>query len=302
LVEIVSKVAQQMDDHDQCLQCLQKTKERVKANPKAVVLCNIIIGRRHMLKDDMTSVKHIIEETDTLVEALDGVTEVHGRFYLLTSEYYKAIADYANYYVNALRYLGCTDIETISMEDRKEKCFTLALAALLGDNVYNFGELLCHPIVSSLEGTPKAWVIELLRAFNHGDIKKFEALRSYWTTQSDLQVHELTLKRKMCLLCLMEMTFTKESNQRVLTFEEVSEKTTLPIQEVEILMMKALSLGLVKGTIDQVDQKITMTWVQPRVLDKQQISMMKSRLDKWCLDVQNMEMLLEDKASDILTV
>jgi 26S proteasome regulatory subunit N9 len=35
--------------------------------------------------------------------------------------------------------------------------------------------------------------------------------------------------------------------------------------------MKALCLGLLKGSIDQVEQKVHMTWVQPRVLDKEQV-------------------------------
>ena len=35
--------------------------------------------------------------------------------------------------------------------------------------------------------------------------------------------------------------------------------------------MKALSLGLVKGHIDEVEQRIHMTWVQPRVLDLEQV-------------------------------
>ena len=35
--------------------------------------------------------------------------------------------------------------------------------------------------------------------------------------------------------------------------------------------MKALSLGLVRGFIDQVDEKVYMTWVQPRVLDLSQV-------------------------------
>lgn len=87
---------------------------------------------------------------------------MHARFYQLTSEFYKTTADYANYYLHALRYLGCTDVEAIPLEERREKCFTLALAALLGDNIYNFGELLCHPIVASLEGTPRAWVNQIV--------------------------------------------------------------------------------------------------------------------------------------------
>ena len=38
--------------------------------------------------------------------------------------------------------------------------------------------------------------------------------------------------------------------------------------------MKALSLGLVRGSIDQVSQEVTMTWVQPRVLDINQVNNM----------------------------
>ena len=43
------------------------------------------------------------------------------------------------------------------------------------------------------------------------------------------------------------------------------------LQKVELLVMKALSLKLVKGTIDQVEQFVQMNWVQPRVLDKEQV-------------------------------
>ena len=64
--------------------------------------------------------------------------------------------------------------------------------------------------------------------------------------------------------------------------------------------MKALSLGLVRGTIDQVDAKVHLTWVQPRVLDKKQISSMRLKLDSWCHDVDRIEKLLEQKAQDII--
>lgn len=45
--------------------------------------------------------------------------------------------------------------------------------------------------------------------------------------------------------------------------------------QVELLVMKALSVGLVKGSIDEVDKRVHMTWVQPRVLDLQQVMCLK---------------------------
>lgn len=48
------------------------------------------------------------------------------------------------------------------------------------------------------------------------------------------------------------MTFKRPSHSRQLTFDEIAKETKLPINEIEVLVMKALSQGLVKGAIDQV--------------------------------------------------
>lgn len=98
------------------------------------------------------------------------------------------------------------------------------------------------------------------------------------------------------------MTFKRPSNDRQLTFAEIAKETKLPINEIELLVMKALSQGLVKGAIDQVASTVNMTWVQPRVLDRNQITGMIERLNDWCKNVGIMEKLLEEKASDILTL
>lgn len=68
------------------------------------------------------------------------------------------------------------------------------------------------------------------------------------------------------------MTFKRASNKRELTFVEIAKATRLPMDEVELLVMKALAQGLVKGAIDQVAGSVHMTWVQPRVLNKQQVN------------------------------
>lgn len=133
-----------------------------------------------------------------------------------------------------------------------QHAFFLGLAALLGEGVYNLGELLAHPILESLKTNDSNWLVDLLYAFNSGDIAKFEAMKPKWSSVADLAAQELFLRQKISLLCLMEMTFKRASHDRQLTFADIAHETRLPLNEIELLVMKALSQGLVKGAIDQV--------------------------------------------------
>ena len=60
--------------------------------------------------------------------------------------------------------------------------------------------------------------------------------------------------------------------------------------------MLALALGLIRGSIDQVDEKLNMHWVKPRVLDLRQVGTLKKRLDQWTNDVKQMSTLVEQQA------
>ena len=45
--------------------------------------------------------------------------------------------------------------------------------------------------------------------------------------------------------------------------------------------MRAMSLGLIKGTIDEISQTTSVTWVQPRHMDMEQVLQLSSQLDGW---------------------
>uniref|UniRef100_A0A672FTC0 26S proteasome non-ATPase regulatory subunit 13 n=1 Tax=Salarias fasciatus TaxID=181472 RepID=A0A672FTC0_SALFA len=304
LVEIILYVARQISKRyigDLFKPCDRSRVAQVKSSEEAVILCKTSIGSLKLEINDLPATKKIIEEVEEMLNNLPGVTSVHGRFYDLSSKYYRIIGNHASYYKDALRYLGCVDIKDLPETEKQERAFTLGLAGLLGEGVYNFGELLMHPVLESLRNTDKQWLIDTLYAFNGGNVEKFQGFKSAWGQQPDLAAHEAKLMQKIQLLCVMEMTFTRPANHRQLTFTEIAQSAKIPVNEVELLVMKALSVGLIKGNIDEVDQKVQMTWVQPRVLDLQQIKGMKERLDFWCGDVKDMAMLVEQQAHDILT-
>ncbi|KYN03284.1 PREDICTED: 26S proteasome non-ATPase regulatory subunit 13 [Cyphomyrmex costatus] len=303
LVEILAHVVPQLQDNQDAIKFLEKTETKVQSNNEAVALCKVLKGQILLDKlNNQEQAKKIIEEVEAMLDNADGITTVHGRFYLLASRLYRLQGKHAEYYRTALRYLGCIELSSLNRQEQEQHAFFLGLAALLGEGVYNLGELLAHPVLESLKGTPNNWLVDLLQAFNAGDIVALERLKPQWSKVADLAAQELKLRQKISLLCLMEMTFKRQANNRQLTFTEISQETRLPLGEVELLVMKALAQGLVRGAIDQVAGTVNMTWVQPRVLDRSQIAGMVQRLDGWCKDVSSMEKLLESRASEILTL
>jgi 26S proteasome regulatory subunit N9 len=126
----------------------------------------------------------------------------------------------------------------------------------------------------------------LLFSFNAGDIGRFESLIPHLASEPILAENQPFLRQKICLMALIESVFRRASSDRTLSFETIAVETRLPRDEVEHLVMKALSLKLIKGTIDQHAQFARITWVQPRVLDKRQIEALQTRLNSWVSRVE----------------
>ena len=146
------------------------------------------------------------------------------------------------------------------------------------------------------------WIVRVLVAFNSGDVRKFGAMKKEWSDQKDLLQHQETLYVKICLLALMEMTFQRSATDRSLAFKDIATQTGLEEDKVELLVMKALAKGLVKGTIDQVAQVANLTWVQPRVLDREQLKTLVKKINEFTTSINFMENMIETNASDILTM
>ncbi|KAG6908645.1 hypothetical protein DXG01_003823 [Tephrocybe rancida] len=305
LVEMGVKVSKEIDNPQVHLAFLTSLLGRIdkEKSQEAHVLLLATIAHAKLLYGDLEGTKTDMDEAWKTLDTLEGVDDgVNAAYYGVAADYYKARAEYAPYYKNSLLYLACVDTETdMTPDERLGRAHDLGISAFLGDTIYNFGELLMHPILDALDGTPHGWIKKLLYTFNEGSIGKFEALAPLFPKEVGvsqqlagagpdvstlcvkpiLQENYAFLRQKICLMALIESVFKRNADNRTMSFQSIAEETRLPIDEVEHLVMKALSLKLIRGSLDQVDQKAQITWVQPRVLSRDQIGTLAQRLDEW---------------------
>jgi len=256
---------------------------------------------------DVLSCKEMLEEGKPLLDTLVDVDpSVHASVHHVASMFYKAKQDFAEFYKSGMLYLAYISVESLDEVTRMALAVDLSLAALLGEDVYNFGELIAHPVVKSLE-EPKSsygWLHALLVAFNKGDLDQYDALCTTHAValnaQPALVQNERRLREKITILCLMEIIFSLPSENRVISLELIADKTKLSLDGVEFLLMKTLSVHLIEGVIDQVDGTVAVSWVLPRVLGLQQISELRNRLDGWLGKVHTTLLTVDSETPELV--
>lgn len=196
-------------------------------------------------------------------------------------------------------YLACVEVTELTPHERQSRAYDLSIAALVSDDIYNFGELLLHPVLDSLTNTEHNWLRELLFAFNRGDLVAYDVLAGNISKNNLLKEHQMFLYQKISLSALTETVFRRPPHDRAMTFAAISEETKVQIGEIEHLIMKALSLGLLRGMIDQVAQVARINWVQPKVLDMKQIEGMRVRLREWDSSVNQLGNWIEGVGKDV---
>jgi len=293
---------------------------------QAVLLLQIEILRRTLSTPgvDASAAADKLAGYWTRIERFSGVMDarVYAAYYQAHYELAKLRGNPQEYYSSALLYLTYTPLSDLSQQAQQSLASDIGLAALLGANIYNFGELLQHPILASLEQSEYNWLPALLRAFNNGSIADFnriygEVKGKYPTLASNAAF----LNQKLRIMTLMEMVFRLPSGKaasaaasadgasavgegqsrgRVLSFSAIASGCDVPLDQVEWLLMKALALKVLRGSIDQVAQQVRLTWVAPRVLDKSQIQALQDRLAAWQDDVEQTAIFVENNAQAVL--
>lgn len=303
LVMLGLSASEQCESNIEALEFLSSLSEKVNTptTKDAYVYASIETARVKMLCGDLESSFELLNKSSKILDELDSVDPIiYASFYRVNADYYKSKADYGLFYRNSLLYLACIELSSLSIREQQQRAYDLSIAALLGDTIYNFGELLLHPILDTLSGTEHEWLRQLLFVFNSGNILKFESLMGHFLKQPLLQSSIAFLRQKICLTTLIEAVFRRSPHDRILKFSTIANETHLPEHEIEYLVMKALSLDLIRGSIDQVDEIVRITWVHPRVLDRNQIDVMKKRLEDWHKSTHQLETFITNVGCDII--
>lgn len=303
-------ISRQYSDKESAMVYLQDVMERIRASKGArkeepVLYVMMQVAALKLQGGDQEACKNLLEEGRSTLDTLTDVdSSVHASVHWVSSQYHKSKQDFAEFYKSALLYLAYTSIDTLSEPFKLDLAVDLSLAALLGEKIYNFGEFLAHPIVKSMEGTTFEWLYHILQAFYAGDLTKYDELCQKYATQLNAQPalvqKERQLREKITILSLMELIFSLPTTERAIPLSTIAERTKLPVDGVEMLLMKTLSVNLIKGVIDQVDGIVRVSWVQPRILSHSQIGDLKERLQLWIDKVNSGMATLEDESQEIL--
>ncbi|KAL2024761.1 hypothetical protein VTK56DRAFT_5582 [Thermocarpiscus australiensis] len=309
LVDLALKAATQCRDNLERLSFMEAVVKKVdnEDSQDALVFATIAVARVKLDLNDLDGARKDLDRAERVLDSFDSVeTIVHAAFYGANANYYQAKADFGSYYRNALLYLACIDIKSLSPSERRNRAYDLAIAALVSTSIYNFGELLLHPILDALGGDggddDTKWLRELLFAFNRGDLAAYDALAGRVAAHPLLARHGRQLREKMYLAALTEAVFRRPPHDRAMSFAAIAAETKVRPDEIEHLVMKALSLDLLRGTIDQVDGVAHINWVQPKVLDMKQIESMRQRLQEWDSSVNQLGNWIEKVGQDVWAV
>ena len=283
---------------------LKTVSDRISIDKEAQLLVRVEMAANLLFAGN------VIESGDALTQLKDEIEKSQSVDILVCSEFYKSYAlyfdcrkDYEEFYQYALQYLAYTPEATLKPEEKIEWSVKMGMAVLLGRKIYNIGELVEKEILKSLTTTPYIWLYDLLQAMNAARVADFVHAVEHYKTNieavAEIKASMDHIMIKIRILALLDLVFTRQKEDRNIPFAVIAKTSEIAIDDVEWLLMKAMSLGLVKGEIDQVEAMVKITWMKPRILDPQRVQIMRETVDKWRIKVQGILKDLELKTGEL---
>ena len=203
-----------------------------------------------------------------------------------------------------LQFLAYTPASDMDEKEQKDLSIKMGMSILLGKNVFNITELLDKDIINSLKGTQFEWLYDMMCSLGYGRIDEFNktvASNQEYIKNFPNVVKEMDyLHQKVRIIALLEMIFEVNKDERSLTFEKIGQVCQIDVVDVELLIMKAMSLNLIKGTIDEVAQVVHIDWCLPRYLNKAHLEIMAAKMRTWEAKLDGAIRMVENQAHELV--
>lgn len=258
--------------------------------------CYLGLERLYDLEDLINAVKEEFEKKS------DIEPYVYSYFYRLATYFYEKKENYDEFYLSSFQYLAYE--KNIPADEKIEICFKICASSLVGEKMFNFAELIEKDFFKLMAQSKYDWIYNLVLSFNSSKVDQFLGMLNTYANQIS-QVRVLSekidfLKLKIRIAALLDLIFQKNKSERTVTYKEIMDVCKVQLNEIEYVVMKALSLNLIKGSINEVEQKIVINWVQPKYLDKEKIAILDKRFENWIQRANKMLTEFEELGQPLL--
>lgn len=263
-----------------------------------IVAANVRLGKKDAALNMLT------ENWEKLSGAAASESMVYSKYYFAAASYRKVFGPPLDFYRAVLMFLAYTPLEKIPPEVQYTLATDFCLAAVTSEEIFNFGEVVSAPVLQAIRGTPNQWLFELVHALNDGNMAAFDdiATRRHsaeFNAHPSLVSGVEVIRQKVTLLSVMNLAFKRHPHDRCIAFADIAAAASIPLDRVEWVLMRALALNLIKGTMDEIAQTIQVTWVMPRVLNKEHIALVAGQLEGWMARVKSTLTTVEDQAAEL---
>lgn len=296
--EIVLTVSSVITPFDRSREFLESMLPKFEKQPEPCDLLKLQIVFLHTLTGSYDIAHSQLNEIEKRITESTAL-QVRSQFHRTQADLDKARGDFDAFYEHALLYLS-----TSKSQKNMVLAFDLCMAALFSSKVCSFGELAAHPIIDSLSNTNNQWLQELIILLDSGSpnsIPEFNEKFAPTILSHDVFRPFLpVIQQKIALSVFLQMIFSRPFDSRIFDFSEISESCHVPLDRVEWLVMKALSTEIIKGEINELEQKVIVTWCKPKALDQQRLKHLKDEIDRWRSIVHNQRVALSNKAQPVV--
>ena len=292
MAQIAVAVAGQLKQASEAVAFLQQKAKDLEADRDAHALLLTMAASNLSAGKQFAEAKALLEQVALILDGALGLDSlVYSQYYRVLAVFHKDQVHAGDFFRSGLLYLAYTPLESIQIGVQRNLARDLALAGLVAEDVYGLGELLSHGVVDSIRNDAEySWLMELASSYNSGDIARWNSLKQSHSSQisqhNSVILSMDVIEQKIALLALVELVWSRPADGRKLSFSDIALAAHVDVNHVEMLVMRAMSLKVLRGEIDEINQFVSVQNVKSRVLAPEQILETQKRVKAWKEHVQ----------------